>query len=282
MAWQSESDFTVGQDRLHYATAGDSSRPPILCVHGWFGAYVQWASVVPMLQDTHYIIALDLLGHGKSEAPTTGDYSIVAQGMRVLALADHLQLGQFALMGHSMGGQISTMIAARLAPQRVTELVSVSAVLTGKLKPRVRATLPFYDWLSSHPRVFDWMTSLRGNVWAEYILYGSVWFKDMFKVPPAARANVAESAYRADNLPAIVLSGREIIKTDLTDDMANIRARTLVIAPATDAVVYTSDSELLAAKAPNVQLVRIQDSGHFPMVEQPAAFAAALEGFLVG
>ena len=120
-------------ERIAYQTVGNPSNPPIILIHGWTSFTGVWETTVPLLKSDFYLVMPDLLGHGLSDKPHDADYSIEAQARRVLALADMLGLSDFALIGHSMGGQTALTIAARLAPERITRLVSVSGVVSGAL-----------------------------------------------------------------------------------------------------------------------------------------------------
>jgi len=112
------ANFTYDGHQLVYAVAGNPENPPLFLIHGYLSSHHVWRQTIPVLQQRYYCIAVDLFGHGRSEIDPNGDYSIPAQGQRILALANELGYERFALMGHSMGGQIALYIASRLAPER--------------------------------------------------------------------------------------------------------------------------------------------------------------------
>jgi len=123
--------------QLIYTASGNPAHPPLIMIHGWLSYHGVWHTTVPALQDRFYCIAVDLLGFGNNEKPKDGDYRIMTQAQRIVALADELGFKTFNLIGHSMGGQIATYIAAITAPERVETLVSVDGVVTGRLGPFV-------------------------------------------------------------------------------------------------------------------------------------------------
>src|SRR5262245_3749150 len=111
---------TPAGQRLVCDTAGapgvpTPGAPPALMIHGWFSYRGVWQSTLEALQARHYCVALDQLGFGASDKPRDGDYRIEAHARRVLDVADTLGLERFALLGHSMGGQVALCVAARLA-----------------------------------------------------------------------------------------------------------------------------------------------------------------------
>src|SRR5271154_1613009 len=88
---------------LSYVKAG--SGPALLLIHGMAGTHETWQAVIEPLAERHTVIAVDLPGHGASEAGA-GDYSLgsLAAGLRDLLV----KLGQerATLVGHSLGGGI--------------------------------------------------------------------------------------------------------------------------------------------------------------------------------
>lgn len=128
-----DASLTVEGYRLTYTTIGSPTQPPVILMHGWLSHRGVWRQTLPALSDHFYCVAIDLLGFGDSDKPAGADYGIEAQGHRALQVADALGLDRVALLGHSMGGQIALNVAARLAPDRITRVVSVAGVVTGKL-----------------------------------------------------------------------------------------------------------------------------------------------------
>jgi 2-hydroxymuconate-semialdehyde hydrolase len=113
---QSELTFTFDNHQLTYTTAGHADAPPLLLIHGWLSYRGVWQQTMEAFKDSHYCVAIDLLGFGNSDKPADADYSIAAQGQRVLQLANALGIDRFTLMGHSMGGQI------RAVPKKLNQV----------------------------------------------------------------------------------------------------------------------------------------------------------------
>lgn len=97
--------------RLHTVTAGQGS-PPIVFIHGMGTSAASWTECMAALADRHRVIAVDLLGHGRSPVPDDP-----AEYTRDAALGDIDQLlaelGEPAvLVGHSLGGYLALAHAA--------------------------------------------------------------------------------------------------------------------------------------------------------------------------
>ncbi|QIL19516.1 alpha/beta hydrolase [Thermomonas sp. HDW16] len=106
---------------------GEPGAPKVLALHGWLD---NAASFVPL--STHLrgidLVAIDQPGHGRSaHLPAGTDYSFVGAMNAVLDVADALGWERFALLGHSMGAGIASMLAAA-CPQRIERLVAIEAL----------------------------------------------------------------------------------------------------------------------------------------------------------
>ncbi|NJN48188.1 MAG: alpha/beta hydrolase [Candidatus Competibacteraceae bacterium] len=214
----------IAGQRLSYTVTGPPDAPVLILVHGFLSYQGVWEDTVLWLSSSYRCITLDLLGFGDSDKPALGDYSIAAHARRVLCLADALEVNHFALLGHSLGSQIACYIAARLAPQRVTRIVSVAGVVTGQLTPVVQfvsypqiilgALQPgwyaLWRWLAQHP------------VYASYMF--RPWFYRMNALPFEDWAKDRDMALQPGIHIAASLTANAIRSTDLSNDLALIQA----------------------------------------------------------
>ncbi len=105
---------------------GGTGGLPVVFLNSFAGDTSHWSGQLAHLRKTRHAIAIDLRGHGKSDAPANGDYAVEAVAGDVDAVANSLGLTRFVLVGHSMGG--STAIAYAAAhPDKVAGLVLASA-----------------------------------------------------------------------------------------------------------------------------------------------------------
>ena len=210
--------ISVDGQKITYRTAGDPSNPPIVMVHGWLSHSRVWRFQMEQLQATHFCIAIDLLGFGDSDSPRNGDYSIEAQGRRVLALADALNLDKFTLMGHSMGGQIAIFIAAVLAPGRVTRLIDVGGVVSGALAWWPKYISKNQMWLGQvAPFLVPPTVWLFRVPWVSKVAFG-VWFH--IAPPFEVWAEDRERAMQPGTIPSGYPAVRAIMTTDLVQKTA--------------------------------------------------------------
>ncbi len=112
---------------LDVQVAGSRDHPPVILLHGFPESHRTWRDVVPDLARDHFVLAPDQRGYARSSKPEGVEQyapdKIVAD---LIALADHLGIERFTLVGHDWGGAIAWM-AALQRPDRVARLVIVNA-----------------------------------------------------------------------------------------------------------------------------------------------------------
>ena len=108
--------------RLAAREWGPVDGPPVLALHGWLDNAASFERLAPLLPDLH-LVALDLAGHGRSQHLHPGGvHHFIDWAPEVVAVAEFLGWQSFALIGHSMGAGISTVVAGAF-PDRVQRLV---------------------------------------------------------------------------------------------------------------------------------------------------------------
>ncbi len=114
--------------RLHYLDYGTAGLAPMLCLHG--GAVnAHWFDFVAAgFTAGYHVRALDQRGHGDSAWAQPPDYSYERYAADVAEVVKQLDLRDFVLMGHSMGGLVSLVYAATY-PGRVKKVVIVDSTL---------------------------------------------------------------------------------------------------------------------------------------------------------
>jgi pimeloyl-ACP methyl ester carboxylesterase len=123
-------------DRIHFLDWGGSGEPGIVLVHGLSASAWVWAPVARRLVAARRTVALDLRGHGLSDAPTDdGSYDLDVLAADVVAVAEGSGLldpdrddDRVALVGHGFGA-IAAVAAAAVLGERCARLVLVDGGL---------------------------------------------------------------------------------------------------------------------------------------------------------
>lgn len=101
-----------------YGTSG----PPLIIVHGLYGASDNWVHIARELSESHEVFIVDQRNHGASPHSTEHNYEVMMEDL--LEFMDEQQLEKSILLGHSMGGK-TTMFFAERYPERVSALIVV-------------------------------------------------------------------------------------------------------------------------------------------------------------
>ncbi len=115
---------------VHYVEVGEGD--PLFLVPGAFSTYRDWNRLIPLLSKTYRVLALDYLGVGDSDKPTSGfNYTIEEQADLIVKIAERLQIPKFHLAGVSYGGVIALNLSTRY-PEKVNRVVCIEG---GVIKP---------------------------------------------------------------------------------------------------------------------------------------------------
>lgn len=106
-----------GQVTSFLEAGADSGGPVLVLLHGLASSSRTWESVLPCLGRHAHVIAPDLLGHGASAKPLSGDFSLGAYASELRDLLLVVGLDRATVVGHSFGGGVATTPSATPTPQ---------------------------------------------------------------------------------------------------------------------------------------------------------------------
>jgi len=130
---------------------GAENLPPLLALHGWLDNAASFEMLAPHL-DTHYVVALDLTGHGQSSRRSIdATYHIWDDLPELVAVTDQMGWQEFDLLGHSRGAIISTILASAI-PDRILHLVLLDAA-TPEPQPEENFSKQLGQFLRDKPRL---------------------------------------------------------------------------------------------------------------------------------
>ncbi len=250
---------------IRFLTAGrDKPEPTIVLVHGFGGDASIWEEQIHHLAMDHRVVALDLPGHGKSGSDRMGDWTMQAFGDDVRAVCEEMGAARVILVGHSMGCP-AVIEAARLMPDRVVSLVLVEPPhhdVEGKMSEDVIKQV-----------LADWKADYKGNV--ERMAHERLFI-------PTSDEKIVQSVVQR-MLTVQPFIARAMIASLFRYDFA--RAMEEVHVPMhfiNSSALGPTDVAALERHSKHVDLQVIDGVGHFPMLEAPAKFDAALDAAIAG
>jgi pimeloyl-ACP methyl ester carboxylesterase len=250
---------------------------PVVFVHGISGNWQNWLENIPRFARHRRVVALDLPGSGESE-DLDGEITMSRLGATVDGLAEHLGLGQVALVGNSMGGFISAETAIQF-PERVERLVLVSAagITTTDL-----ARTPVLAWgraiamSGTRSAAEVRMAILRPRL--RHLIFSLI-----VRHPSRIQADVLFEISKGAGRDAFLDTLKAILAYDFRDRLPDIRCPTLIVWGANDAIIPSQDAYEYERLIPGTQpVVMMDDTGHVPMIERPVTFNDAVLEFLGG
>jgi 2-succinyl-6-hydroxy-2,4-cyclohexadiene-1-carboxylate synthase len=243
-------------------------------LHGFTGSAATWEPVAQHLAGGSRTVAVDLIGHGRSDAPADwARYSIEHCVADLLALLDRLEIGQTDVLGYSMGGRVALHLAVA-APERVRALILESAS-PGLADPAERRARLAGDLALADSIERDGLEAFVDS-WERQPLFAS-----QATLPPATRALLR--LQRLQNTPrglANSLRGMGAGRMEpLWERLAGLAIPTLVVAGELDRK-YCELGQQMQALLPDARLVVVPAAGHSAHLEQPQRFGEAVAQFL--
>lgn len=262
--------YDVDSRKLHVLDWQGDGRPPMLLLHGALLQAHVWDFFSLAMRRQFHIRALDLPGHGDSDWAPDADYSRARVSSDIASLVEQLDLASPVLIGHSFGGSVAALVAARLQ-DRVRALVMIDSTLLPSGQPSIRTRA------ATGPRAFGSLEELAAHaavlgrrrdpprvstslLWHARRLEDGRW---TWKYDPAVRHAVLGPADFEDVWNALrafsgpVLFVRASRHSHLSDEAA-ARLRLL----------------------PNMRMVVVPDAGHNVMTDNPVVFIREVAEFV--
>jgi pimeloyl-ACP methyl ester carboxylesterase len=244
--------------RLCFEEAG-SGTPPLLFVHGWTCAHTFFAPQFEYFGGAHRVIAVDLRGHGASDKPRQ-EYTMARLADDVRWLCEQLGVQKPVVIGHSMGGIIALMLAARY-PDLPAAIVTLDSLI-----------VPTAEMREMVPALVE---ALRGPDFGEV---QRQLVSEMLFVPTDDAARKARILDTMSSAPRHVMASA--FEHLCTCDTAAMAAACTVPFLAVYAESVHSDLAQLRALCPHVITGQTVGAGHFHQLEAPEQINAMIERFL--
>jgi pimeloyl-ACP methyl ester carboxylesterase len=230
---------------VHYEVLGRGR--PIIFLHGWVGSWRYWIASMQVASTSFRAYGLDLWGFGES-AHDSMRYTIDQQTDLLGRFLDEMGIGKVALVGHGLGALVGFNFSSRW-PKSVDRMMAVNCPLDyDSINARVRT--------SPLPDLINWLGS---------------------KAPEAATA-LAEAS-KADPR-AITESISSFQSNGLFGKMRDTQIPCLLVYGQNDPAILAPTMDTSISLPHMMQLVTLDGSGHFPMIDETARFNRLLTDFL--
>lgn len=244
---------------------GEGNRPWLLVSNSLAADLRMWDDQIPLLTRTHRVLRYDTRGHGASDAPE-GPYDFDMLVSDMIAVLDHFGVETADVMGLSLGGMTALGLGLD-RPERVRRLIVCDA--------RADAPPPFVEgWDARIAAVSE------GGMQA--VAEGTLerWFT------AACRAARPQAIERARDMilttsPAGYVGCAHALKgLDYLRRLDAMRRPVLYVVGSEDGGAPKEVMAAMADETPDGRLTILPNLAHIPNMEDPAAFAGAVEGWL--
>jgi pimeloyl-ACP methyl ester carboxylesterase len=247
---------------------GAGTMTPIVLIHGFGAALDWWDAIAPTLAAERKVIRLDLIGHGGTEAPSSG-YSIERQAALVKGVLDKLGVERVTAIGHSMGGEVVTELA-EAHPELIEKMVLIDTPpkTENAAKPRSQS-VPLWDelmWRFISPEDFRKVLAQR--------------FAPGFQVPDKFVADLEQLTYRAFTSAHGGGVDFETAKPVYERLMALGKVPPLLVITGAQDPLVTPEKAKLYEGVPGAKVTTLDGAGHSPMVEKPEKTLELIKEFL--
>lgn len=270
-------------DRLSVVVDGPEGAPDLVLIPGLSSSPAVWQGTVDHLNGRYRVHRIHVAGFAgaAAQANAQGDTPQPVGAPVAEEIARYIReqhLNRPAVVGHSMGGTMGMMLAAR-HPDLVGRLMVVDMI-------------PFMGAMFGAPgATAESVTPVADQIWTAqstspreaYIAQATPAINGMINTE--SRREEALQDMRGSDQKVSAAAFRELVTTDLRPELGRITAPTEVLYvkfndarmtdAITDAIYQTSFATL-----PGARLKRIDDSAHFIMFDQPEAFYGELNAFL--
>ena len=246
------------------------SGDPVILIHGGGAgadAWGNWKGVIPTLAQRFHVLAVDMLGFGKTDKPDPAKfaYSQPARNDHMIAVIEALGLSTTSLVGNSMGGATSLGVAMK-RPDLVAKLVLMGAGgLPLQMGESIRTILSFAPTRENMEKLIRVLTN------------------DEFPIDPAMVEHRMSLVESPGTMPAYGATMKWVAENGLVypeDEIRKVKHKTLVIAGKEDKVVTPNVNWRFSELLENSWLHMIPHCGHWAMIERPREFCEVTGWFL--
>jgi len=272
---------------VHYKAWGMPSSPAtsgvdtaVVLLHGFGASTFSWQKVAGPLSERMPVVAFDRPAFGLTERPLdwTGPdpYAPETQADLTVKLMDELGIRRAVLVGHSAGGTVAALVAERY-PDRVAAVVLEDPAIYAGGPPAFLTPLFRTPQFMRLGPLF--VRNLGGQAGTDFIR--TAWH-DPAKITAETFAGYRAALRVKDWDTALWLLTIAPRPANVPEITGRIKAPTLFMTGDDDRIVPPEDTRRAADLVKGAKLVTIEQSGHIPHEERPAAFIEAVNAFLDG
>lgn len=257
---EASKQITIQGLQIAYSRIGKGD--PVLLIHGITTSSFIWRNIMPGLSKYYDVIAVDLLGCGKSSKDLSADYSIKNQASLLADLLRKLNLDKAHIVGHDIGGGIAQIMAVKF-PQLICDIILINTIGYNfwPVQPITTMRTPIFRQLA--------MMSLDMGMLQKLIkkgLYKKESYTEEFR--SLVWEEMANKNRRKSFLHfAKCLNNQHLM--EIASDLKNIKFPVLIIRGEGDLYLNSIISTRLKEDVSSSEIIYIRTGGHFIQEDEP-------------
>jgi 2-succinyl-6-hydroxy-2,4-cyclohexadiene-1-carboxylate synthase len=265
--------ITANGCQWHVLSHGDG--PPLLFLHGFTGSSESWVPIMEELGALFTCIAVDILGHGQTDAPLDGSrYEMTHVVTDILSVMDALGHRTFGCVGYSMGGRVALALAFA-APERIKALVLESA--SPGLQTAQERTFRVERDNALADKIEQIGVPSFVDEWQALPLFTS---QSRLPQPVLTRQRMIRCRQTAQGLAGSLRGMGTGAQPSYWDELKSMPVRTLLLTGELDAKFYAIASDM-QQEMQNARHEVIESAGHTVHLERPADYIRTVKAFLL-
>lgn len=266
-----EAFCNISGNRLYYTREG--SGETILLLHGISTYSFIWKKITPFLAKYFDVIAVDFIGCGNSDKPLNVDYSIKNQAEIIFQFIKKLNLEKVHLVSHDIGGGIAQILTVKY-PQFISDSTLINSVAYDfwPVQPIIAVRTPIIRQLAmASLDLGAFRLVVKRGLFKKDILTDELmnlfWVPMKTKEGRKAFLRLVESLNNTDLL-------------EIKDDLHKTNIPMLIIRGEEDIYLSADICETLHKNIKTSVLLKIPNSGHYMMEEEPEKISTAIINFI--
>ena len=269
-------NFTYKQTPIHYSSTGAGE--PLILIHGFLENKNMWATLQGELSKNYRVLAVDLPGHGETEAigyiHTMEDYAEI-----LLALIQFENLQKVSLIGHSMGGYVALALAelclgqaslqtqdTQAGSEQINKILLLNSTPLADSEIRKQERNRAIAMIQKYPQAFVTMA-------IKHLFLP----QDQDRFSSEINTAILEARYCSQKGIINTLKGLRDRK-ERVDVLKKVNAKSLIVLGALDGVIEV-DATKAVANATRTK-VEVLPGGHMSYIEHPDVLLNTLKKFL--
>ncbi len=247
---------------------------PLLLIHGITTYSFIWQDVIPHLQGSFDVIAIDLLGCGDSDKPTNTDYSLKAQAELIKDFLEALGLDRVHLVCHDIGGGIGQVLSVKY-PERLKTLTLINTVGYDywPVQPIKSLRIPFFRQMAM--AVMD-LGLFRAVI--KRAIYHKERLTDELMEQFLRPLRTKEGRQGFLHL-AKCLNNRDLL--EIEEKLKDLEIPVLIIRGDRDVYLSPRISERLKEDIKGSVFRLFKHAGHFVQIDEPLELASTIKDFIL-